>query len=193
MKRPSRFSIGYLCGVTPIPDRSKQRGDEANTCQFSRSEALPELGGLHHIGIVVPWVSQDALASNLIAALDAKLVNGGEDAALDVRWQWLATPYAPILELLSPRSDASTPITGFIERSGGGIHHLSFQTAGIEACRARFAERGVPMAAYNPDHDGWAEFFLDPRATFGALFHWMEPISTQRIQENRGIADLDPG
>ncbi len=138
---------------------------------------------LHHIGIVVPAPAQGELAATLAAALNAQRVDGGEDEALDVTWQWLATAGSPILELLSPRSDTTTPVSDFIQRTGGGLHHLSFLTDSIESCRALFADRGIAITGYDPDHDGWAEFVLHPRSTFGALLHWMQPVSAQRIAE----------
>jgi methylmalonyl-CoA/ethylmalonyl-CoA epimerase len=147
------------------------------------SEGSVDPGVLHHIGIVVPAGAQGELAATLAGALDAHRVDGGEDEALDVRWEWLATPGSPILELLSPRSDRSTPVSDFVERTGGGLHHLSFLTDGLDTCRARLVDRGIAVTGYDPDHDGWSEFFLHPRTTFGALLHWMQPVSAQRIAE----------
>lgn len=74
------------------------------------------------------------------------------------------------LELLEPISTDS-PIAGFLEKRGGGIHHIAVKTDTIEDDIARHSERNVRLIDNEP-RMGAHEMkiaFVHPKSTFGVL------------------------
>src|SRR3954449_2118917 len=53
------------------------------------------------------------------------------------------------VELLEPTSDDS-PISKFLEKRGGGIHHIAVEVDDIEASLAQLKEKGVQLIDENP-------------------------------------------
>ena len=53
------------------------------------------------------------------------------------------------LELLEPLSDDS-PVSGFLEKRGGGIHHISYEVDNIEEQIEQFEEKGIKMLNREP-------------------------------------------
>ncbi|MCW7946039.1 hypothetical protein AAW14_29585 [Streptomyces hygroscopicus] len=53
------------------------------------------------------------------------------DDALDARWTWIRASWGLMLEVVSPRSAADTSLNRFLERTGGGLHHVSFDAADL--------------------------------------------------------------
>lgn len=142
-----------------------------------KNQPAAELGNLHHIGIVVPTGREDAVVAALARLFAGTVEDAGEDEALDARWTWIRASSGSLLEVVSPLSDTATPLTRFLQRTGGGLHHVSFDAADIGACRATALDRGATVVGENGDHAGWAEFFVAPTVTGGALFHWMQAVS----------------
>lgn len=139
---------------------------------------LPELGELHHIGIAVPGDLQEPTERNLVRLFDGAVVEGGEDEGLDARWTWVRAASGLLLEVVSPRSDADTALNRWLARRAGGLHHVSFDAEDIAACRSGARARGFDLIGENDDHAGYAEFFVDPGQTGGALLHWMRPLDS---------------
>lgn len=109
---------------------------------MTEADGSATIGQLHHIGIVVPLDTHASLERTLVTALEMEPIDR-DDGPLDVRWTWLARPQSPILELLSLLSEQVTAVSEFMARTGGGLHRLSFEIEGIEACRARLHEHGA--------------------------------------------------
>ncbi|MCU0693144.1 MAG: VOC family protein, partial [Polyangiaceae bacterium] len=70
------------------------------------------------------------------------------------------------VELLEPTSPDS-PIAGFIEKRGEGIHHLSYQVDDIEAQIASLKAAGVQMIDQTPrgGSHGSRIAFLHPKSS----------------------------
>jgi methylmalonyl-CoA/ethylmalonyl-CoA epimerase len=140
------------------------------------SDSLTELCALHHLGIVTRADEHDAVVDTLRRLFAADLEDEVEDDPLDVRASWVLVSPALRFEVVSPRSGRPTPITAFLERSGGGLHHVSLGTVEIGRCKHLAMEAGARLVGENDDHGGWAEFFVDPAQVGGALLHWMQPV-----------------
>ncbi len=138
--------------------------------------SIAEVSALHHIGIVTAQDDHQRLVANLVDGLGGEVEFEIEDDPLDVLATWV--PIAPGLrfEVVSPRSESVTPITRFLARTGGGLHHVSLETEEIGVCRDLVAGSGMRTVGENDDHGGWAEFFLDPSQTGRALLHWMQAL-----------------
>jgi methylmalonyl-CoA/ethylmalonyl-CoA epimerase len=132
---------------------------------------------LHHIGIVTSTEQHDGLVDTLVRVLGGVLEYEVEDDPLDVRATWVPISPGLRIEVVSPRSSRRTPITAFLDRhGGGGLHHVSMATAQLGTCKQLLSSSGGVVVGEDEDHGGWAEFFLDPSQTGGALMHWMQAV-----------------
>ncbi|OUZ11163.1 hypothetical protein BHE97_04740 [Aeromicrobium sp. PE09-221] len=138
--------------------------------------SIADVAALHHIGIVTTKDDHVRLVRNLVEGLGGEVEFEVEDEPLDVLATWV--PIGPGLrfEVVSPRSEAPTPITRFLAKAGGGLHHVSLETEEIGVCRELVTASGMRTVGENDDHGGWAEFFLDPSQTGRALLHWMQAV-----------------
>jgi methylmalonyl-CoA epimerase len=142
---------------------------------------------LEHIGIAV----RDAGA---VAALFEVLFEGvpykQETVAREgVRTHFLATTSAKLelLEALGPDS----PIAGFLEKRGEGLHHLAFEVADVDAVFARLHQLGFPLLgeAPRPGADGKRIFFVHPKRTHGVLVEFCQSTPTPLPLQNVPAAD----
>lgn len=74
------------------------------------------------------------------------------------------------IELLTPTSPES-PIAKFLDKRGEGIHHLAYDSDGLEALLGTLEEKGVDLIDKKPrpGAHGARIAFLHPRSTFGVL------------------------
>ena len=75
------------------------------------------------------------------------------------------------IELMAP-TPGSTFLDRFLESSGGrgGVHHLTFEVADIDAAVAQLDARGIETFGLVHDRDGiWSEVFVHPRTNGGVL------------------------
>lgn len=85
-----------------------------------------------------------------------------------------AAPKLELLEALSPDS----PIAGFLEKRGPGLHHVAFEVADIEAEMARLNALGFRLLAEQPKPgaDGKRIVFFHPKSTAGVLVELCETV-----------------
>ena len=81
------------------------------------------------------------------------------------------------IELLEPTSDDS-PISKFLDKRGGGIHHIAVEVNDIEASLAKLKERGMRLIDEQPrvGAEGCLVAFVHPSAANGVL---LELVQTQ--------------
>ncbi|MFX1580064.1 MAG: methylmalonyl-CoA epimerase [Promethearchaeota archaeon] len=74
------------------------------------------------------------------------------------------------IELLEPISDDS-PIAKFLEKRGGGIHHIAISVDDIDAALARHREAGVKLIDTEPrvGAHNMRIAFIHPKASGGVL------------------------
>ena len=82
------------------------------------------------------------------------------------------------IELLEPTSEDS-PISKFLEKRGGGIHHIAVEVDDIEAALAKLKERGMRLIDESPrvGAENCLVAFVHPAATNGVL---LELVQTRR-------------
>ena len=75
------------------------------------------------------------------------------------------------IELLEPLS-ADSPISAFIEKKGGGLHHLSFEVGDIRDAIRRLREKNVQMLDAEPRKGAHKAqiAFAHPKSFSGVLF-----------------------
>lgn len=132
---------------------------------------------LHHLGIVVPKEGYAALLRGACRWFDSDIVDEGEDDELDIHWAWVNGPGGVLIEAVAPRSGHRTAITRFLARTGGGLHHVSFETTALTSCAGLLHERDAVTVGHREDHGGWAEFFMAPDQLGGARLHWMQAVT----------------
>ena len=81
------------------------------------------------------------------------------------------------IELLQATRDDS-PIAGFIEKRGEGIHHIAFSVDNIEAEMERLQSEGFRLINEKPKKgaDGMLICFLHPKDTNGVLIELCQPM-----------------
>ncbi len=79
------------------------------------------------------------------------------------------------VELISPTSDES-PVAGFLQKKGGGLHHICFEVDDIEAEMARLKEKGARLLNETPTAGvgGSRVAFLHPKSGGGVLIELVE-------------------
>jgi methylmalonyl-CoA/ethylmalonyl-CoA epimerase len=101
---------------------------------------------LHHIGLVVPHLSELA---EVFRNLGLKQATQPEpDPIQKVTASFIAADKGEgtYIELLEPLSDDS-PITNFLKRRGGGLHHLCFEVDNIDRAVDELVAKGFKMVS----------------------------------------------
>lgn len=82
------------------------------------------------------------------------------------------------IELLEPTSDDS-PISKFIEKRGGGIHHIAVEVDDIEASLRQLKEKGMRLIDETPriGAEGCLVAFVHPSAANGVLLELVQTTS----------------
>ena len=82
------------------------------------------------------------------------------------------------IELLDPTSDDS-PITKFLEKRGGGIHHIAVEVDDIEASLAKLKANGARLIDESPriGAEGCLVAFIHPSSTNGVLLELVQTNS----------------
>ena len=79
------------------------------------------------------------------------------------------------IELLEPTSDDS-PISKFLEKRGGGIHHIAVEVDDIEAALAKLRSQGMRLIDETPriGAEGCLVAFVHPSASNGVLLELVQ-------------------
>ena len=79
------------------------------------------------------------------------------------------------IELLEPTSDDS-PISKFLEKRGGGIHHIAIEVNDIQASLAQLKAKGMRLIDESPriGAEGCLVAFVHPSATHGVLLELVQ-------------------
>ena len=82
------------------------------------------------------------------------------------------------IELLEPTSDDS-PISKFLEKRGGGIHHIAVEVTDIEASLAKLKEKGMRLIDETPriGAEGCLVAFVHPSSANGVLLELVQALS----------------
>lgn len=82
------------------------------------------------------------------------------------------------IELLEPTSDDS-PISKFLEKRGGGIHHIAVRVDDIEASLAKLKAKGMRLIDENPrvGAEGCLVAFVHPSSANGVLLELVQANS----------------
>lgn len=128
--------------------------------------------GLHHVAIAVESLAQARKAYEGALGLAAGAVEHVADQKVNVLVLYAG---AQRIELVEPASPDS-PVSAFLARRGGGIHHLAWQVDDVAAAIAKLSAAGVRMidAAPRPGAHGTRIAFVHPQSTGGVLMELVE-------------------
>ncbi len=128
--------------------------------------------GLDHIAIAVP----DFEKAIKRFAEDFGIEFAGTEAVEDAK---TTTAFFPIsgtqIELVHPLNGEG-PVATYLEKKGGGLHHICFKTDDVEADMKRLTEKGYQFLsdAPKPGAHNTRVAFIHPKCTDGVLIELAE-------------------
>lgn len=126
------------------------------------------IGRLNHVAIAVPDLGR--AAARYREALGAEVGPPVDLPEHGVRVVFVSLPNTQV-ELLEPLGEGS-PIAGFLERTGGGVHHLCYEVEDIRAARDRLVAEGARVLGGGEPKvgaHGRPVLFLHPKDFDGTL------------------------
>ena len=123
--------------------------------------------GLDHIAIVVPSIAEARKAYEGPLGMTPSEIEHVADQKVNV----LCLQAGPQrIELVEPASDDS-PVTKFLEKRGGGLHHLAYRVADVAEAIERLMAAGFRMIdeSPRPGAHGTRIAFVHPKSTGGVL------------------------
>lgn len=127
--------------------------------------------GLHHVAIVVPSIAEAR------ASYEGLGMMAGEPEYVPEQKVNVLVCMAgeQRIELVEPAADDS-PVTGFLAKRGGGLHHLAFRVDDVAQAIETLLARGLRMIdeAPRPGAHGTTIAFVHPKATGGVLMELVE-------------------
>ena len=84
------------------------------------------------------------------------------------------------IELLEPTSDDS-PISKFLDKRGGGIHHIAVEVQDIETSLKKLREKGMRLIDEKPriGAEGCLVAFIHPSSANGVLLELVQTMAEQ--------------
>ncbi|MCP4210616.1 MAG: methylmalonyl-CoA epimerase [Halieaceae bacterium] len=128
---------------------------------------------LDHIAVAVPDLEK-AIAR---FCEDFGLDLGGTEDVVEAKTKAAFIPLPPTnIELIHPLNNEG-PVKTFLEKKGGGLHHLCFRSDDIEADVQRLREKGYQFLSEKPSrgaHDSMV-IFIHPKSCDGVLIEINQP------------------
>jgi methylmalonyl-CoA epimerase len=137
----------------------------------------PIVQGLHHVAIVVPSLAQARRAYVEVLGLSSGEVEHVPDQRVNVL---VCHAGAQRIELVEP-AGADSPVSGFLAKRGGGLHHLAYAVADLERALAQVKAAGLRLIDERPRPGAHCTriAFLHPSATNGVLTELVEDPEAQ--------------
>jgi methylmalonyl-CoA/ethylmalonyl-CoA epimerase len=114
---------------------------------------------------------------------------GGVNAATGYRALQLTMPGGERIELLESL-DGSSFLNTFLERHPrGGLHHLTYRVADLDAMVGRLLENGIEPFGVGPRGESGRQAFVHPYAAHGVLIQFVD--ESQVVATPWSDAELD--
>jgi len=121
-----------------------------------------------------------ALATARISDANATIVGrlGGRryDCGPGIGFRWAQWSFArgERIEILEPDGPPGGFLHRFLERSGPGVHHVTFKVRDIATVAAAARAFGYDAVGYDDRNPGWKEMFLHPKQAQGIVVQLAE-------------------
>lgn len=128
---------------------------------------------IDHIAVAVPDISAILPLFELIAGAPSSPVERVESQKVDVAFVGSGPTR---IELIQPTSPDSTVQRFLDKRGGGGLHHIAYRVADLDATLDRLSEAGFELIDKKgrPGAQGHRVAFLHPASTAGILIELVE-------------------
>jgi len=136
---------------------------------------MPKVQSIDHIAIATP-----DLEASLKLFSDALGITC--DHVEDLPERGIRVAMLPVgdtrIELVTPIREGSE-VSAFLEKRGGGIHHIALRTSDVDGDIAELKEKGVRIAQEpGPGAHGCRVAFIHPKSTGGVLLELSTPPSS---------------
>lgn len=127
---------------------------------------------LHHVAIVVPSIEEARRTYAGVLGLAAGEVEHVPDQQVNVL---VLHAGGQRIELVEPAAPDS-PVSRFLEKRGGGLHHLAWRVEDVDAAVEQVRAAGLRLISERPGPGahGTRVAFLHPSATGGVLTELVE-------------------
>jgi methylmalonyl-CoA epimerase len=137
---------------------------------------MPKLRAIDHIAIATPDLEESLKFYAETLGIEATHRETLEDRGIEVA-------FLPIgdtrIELVAPIRDDSE-VSGFLNKRGGGIHHMAFRTDDVDKDVGQLEDAGVRMAqGPSEGAHGCRVAFIHPKASGGVLLELSTPPSVE--------------
>ncbi|OYD09982.1 methylmalonyl-CoA epimerase [Paludifilum halophilum] len=128
---------------------------------------------IDHIGIAVRSLEQSVPLYRDVLGLKFLGYETVESEQVRVAFMEIGESRIELLEPLSPDS----PIAGYMEKKGEGIHHIALRVDGIEQELDRLSASGFRLIHERPKvgAHGSRVAFVHPKSTLGVLYELCQP------------------
>ncbi len=132
----------------------------------------PLVRGVHHIAIVVPSIADARKIYEGVLGLSASEPEYVADQKVNVLVTYAGEQRIELVEPAAPDS----PVTRFLEKTGGGLHHVAYRVDDVAAAIAALKAAGLRLIdeAPRPGAHGTRIAFVHPKATGGVLTELVE-------------------
>lgn len=129
---------------------------------------------IHHIGIAVRNIADSVKFYNASLELESSAVEEVAEQKVRVVMLKVGESRIELLEATAPES----PIAGFLEKKGEGIHHIAYEVKNIEVQLARLKAAGVRLIDETPRRGahGTKIAFIHPKSSGGVLTELVERV-----------------
>jgi methylmalonyl-CoA/ethylmalonyl-CoA epimerase len=163
--------------AAPEPEACKQDTESGTSPSYAESiSARPDAwSGLaqircarfHHVAIAAPRMRD--LLPLYVDAMGGEFYLGGDNVRGGFRLVHLKFADSSMIELLEPLAGSDFFKSFFRKHPDGGVHHLTFKVASLDASIEEAAKSGFSIFGVRKDRPEWHEAFIHPRLASGVL------------------------
>jgi len=135
-------------------------------------QLAPLVRGVHHIAIVVASIAEARKVYEGVLGLSATEPEYVADQRVNVLVTYAGEQRIELVEPASPES----PVSRFLTKHGGGLHHVAYRVDDIEAALASLKAAGVRLIDEHPrpGAHGTRIAFIYPQGMSGVLTELVE-------------------
>ncbi|PVG83587.1 glyoxalase [Nocardioides gansuensis] len=142
--------------------------------------------------VAVATVDMEPAARLFVDVLGGRMLSGGDNDETGTRLMQIACGGFKV-ELMQPLRNGST-LARHLRKRGEGLHHLTYMVDDVPSTVSSLAELGYETVGTDASSANWAETFLSPRQSFGALIQFCATTLRFDVEtEDYGVDDVLAG